>query len=186
MMTDYEIMYVLSPGGAYNYEPTAQFLDYLPANVRSRISLAICLDGMVDSSRSLKAGQLLNIYENEHSSRLKEHFLAQLEQLADQYETGIGAVERHGDSKRRDGEHVVFGERGIPAITISAFDKEEGESPIQKYSILDRDLSTEKLVEVLDLISEGLMQTIVTKEVRQLDVPLLLDTEGKATGKPDC
>jgi len=80
---------VLSPGGAYSYEPTAQFLDYLPAGIRSRIVLAICLDGMVDSSRSLKEGQTLHVYENEHESRSKEHFLGEMDKLAHEYENGI-------------------------------------------------------------------------------------------------
>jgi hypothetical protein len=45
-------MYVLSPGASINYESTAQFIDFLPGNLKSRIELAVCLDGMVDSKLS--------------------------------------------------------------------------------------------------------------------------------------
>jgi hypothetical protein len=81
-------------------------------------------------------------------------------------------------------EHVVFGEKGIPAITISAHDR-KFETPIQKFSILDRDLCTTKLISTLDLLSESLLQTIVTSDVRSLNVPLLVDATGKATGQSD-
>jgi hypothetical protein len=52
IQTEYEIMYVLSPGASINYESTAQFIDFLPGNLKSRIELAVCLDGMVDSKLS--------------------------------------------------------------------------------------------------------------------------------------
>ena len=75
-------MYVLTPGASINYESTSQFIDFLPGGLRSRIELAVCLDGMVDSTKSWKEGQTLNIFESDSGkSTIKDRFLAQLEHI---------------------------------------------------------------------------------------------------------
>ena len=82
IQTEYEIMYVLTPGASINYESTSQFIDFLPGGLRSRIELAVCLDGMVDSTKSWKEGQNLNIFESDSGkSTIKDRFLAQLEHI---------------------------------------------------------------------------------------------------------
>ena len=82
-------------------------------------------------------------------------------------------------------EHIVYAEKGIPSLTLSAAKQQEHESAIHKYSILDRDLCTFKLASVLDVLSEALMQTIAIEDVRDLKVSLLLDNEGHASGDSD-
>jgi hypothetical protein len=82
-------------------------------------------------------------------------------------------------------EHVVYADKGIAAITLTASNAESQTTPIQKFSILDRELCTCKLMSVLDILSEAIVQTIVTEEVQNLDVLLLTDSEGKAHSKTD-
>lgn len=78
-------------------------------------------------------------------------------------------------------EHVIYAEKGIPAITLSAKNHPEMQTPIQKFSILDREMCTCRLLSVLDVLSETILQTIVTQSVRDLDVLLLTDKEGNAS-----
>jgi len=128
-------MYVLSPGASINYEATSQFIDFLPANLRSRIELAVCLDGMVDSSKSWKEGQTLNVYESDSmNSDAKDRFLSQLERIQKKStNSGVKSIQHKGTVKRRENnfntqmtqtsvpfEHVIYAEKGIPAITLSA------------------------------------------------------------------
>lgn len=64
-------------------------------------------------------------------------------------------------------------------------DKIARSSPIEKFSILDREMCTCRLMSVLDVLSETLLQTIVTQAVRDLDVLLLTDKDGKASNTSD-
>ena len=33
----YDLMYVLTPGASFNYEPSSRFVDYMPAAIKSKI-----------------------------------------------------------------------------------------------------------------------------------------------------
>ena len=54
-------------------------------------------------------------------------------------------------------EHVAYAEKGIPAITLSIRDVDNQSIPIQKFSVLDRELCTCKLMSVLDILSEAIV-----------------------------
>jgi hypothetical protein len=49
-------MYVMSPSSSLDHSAISQFIEYLPSQLKNKIKLAICLDGMVDSSQSWKDG----------------------------------------------------------------------------------------------------------------------------------
>ena len=50
MKQRFDLMFVLTPGASFGYEPTAKFIDYAPSSVKSKIQLVVCLDQLIDSS----------------------------------------------------------------------------------------------------------------------------------------
>jgi hypothetical protein len=52
---------------------------------------------------------------------------------------------------------MVYAEKGIAAITISANKAENHSIPIQNFSVLDRELCTCKLMSVIDILSEAIV-----------------------------
>ena len=90
---------------------------------------------MVDSSKSWKEGQTLNVYESDSlKSNAKDRFLSQLERIQKKSpDSGVKSIQHKGTVKRRENnfntqmtqtsvpfEHVIYAEKGIPAIPLSA------------------------------------------------------------------
>ena len=46
----FDLMFILSPGASFNYEPSSKFIDYLQGAVKAKIQLVVCLDQLADSS----------------------------------------------------------------------------------------------------------------------------------------
>jgi hypothetical protein len=86
-------MYVLSPSASLDHNAISQFIEYLPSQLKNRISLAICLDGMVDSSQSWKDGQTIKIYESSIPSGTKDRFIDKLQKVTEKVEnSGVTSI----------------------------------------------------------------------------------------------
>ena len=62
----FDLMYVLTPGASFGYEPSAKFVDYMPGSIKSKIQLVVCLDQLIDSTQSdyMENGPNLYIYDS--------------------------------------------------------------------------------------------------------------------------
>ena len=40
----FDLMFILTPGASFDYEPSQRFVDYLQNSIKAKISLVVCLD----------------------------------------------------------------------------------------------------------------------------------------------
>jgi hypothetical protein len=147
-----------------NYEATGKFVDHLQSNIKERIKLVICLDALTDS-----AAQTNNLYiipgPLADRDSIAKHYIKDFEKTATK--RGVKSEVKDSTYGSSEGkkfiqyEHVIYEEKGIPAVTISA--KEDlYVNRYQKYSVFDRSLNTKDLKKNLLVITEPLMKLIYT------------------------
>ena len=132
VQTRFDLMFILTPGGSLGYEASSKFVDYIQGTLKSKISLVICLDQLVDSRRPWDEGQSLYIYDSAQSqqSSIRDSFVYNLKKLVGEdsfvkeaVEVGLFAGDQQ--SPRADLtpfeplEHVAYAKKGIAALTVT-------------------------------------------------------------------
>jgi len=83
MGTNFDLIFVLTPSASLEYKATSDFVGYqkLPW---ARVQLVVCLDALVDSSKSWDNGQSLYVYQNQKAkqSQVSEHFISNLKRAS--------------------------------------------------------------------------------------------------------
>ena len=60
----FDLMFILTPGASFGYEPSQRFIDYLQNSIKQKISLIVCLDQLVDSTLSEGTVQSLYLHDS--------------------------------------------------------------------------------------------------------------------------
>lgn len=169
-------MFILTPGASLGYEPTTKFVDYIPATIKSKIQLVVCLDQLIDSSNIESDGPpSLYVYDSKKSqnSSVRDALVYSLREEAGRNENAVAGIVEHGIIPEDETmsfvpyEHLAYAQKGIPAITLTVKSPESTTtSYFNKFSILDTELCLCKLSKLMFMLNEAIAQTIVSPDLQ--------------------
>jgi len=156
-------MFILTPGASFDYEPSARFIDNLPGPIKTKISLVVCLDQLIDSSAGdTDAAPKLYVHDSERSkqSNVRDAFIYSLRQqvsasgsvIAELVEVGASDQAQQGFTPY---EHLAYAEKGLAALTLTVRESAPKSRSV-KFSLLDTELCLCKLSKLLFLLNEAM------------------------------
>lgn len=157
-------MFILTPTGSLNYEATGRFIDHLQSNIKERIKLVISLDSLTDAS---SLDHSLNVIPGAMAEKdsVADSFKKQLQKSAKKKnvkteikDASFGAPEH---KKYVQFEHVIYEEKGIPALTVTAKDTIYS-NRYQKYSVFDKSLNSDNLKRNILILTDTIAHLIYT------------------------
>lgn len=176
----FDLMFILTPGASFGYEPSARFIDYVQGAIKAKIQLVVCLDQLIDSSilQADEAAQTLYIYDSKRSlqSSIRDAFVYNLKQESGRNPDIVASVIEAGlfevtdDSSKKEYvpfEHVAYASRGLAAITLTVRSPDRiPKTRFEKFSILDTEMCLCKLSKLLFILNEAVAQTIVSPDLQ--------------------
>lgn len=116
-------MFILTPSGSLNHEATNKFLEHLPANIKERVKLAVCLDALVNSKAPLNDLFVMQGSLSE-ADPLTTQFTKELKKAAHKKQVKVEIKDTNYSAPKSKEfiqfEHFTYNEHGIPAITVTA------------------------------------------------------------------
>lgn len=154
LQSKYELMLILTPGASLNYEASEKFIESISAQIRSRISLLICLDDIVGSEP-----HRLFVFDSPKSlkSATRNLFVERLQTMTEVVEKGFSFKSASGFVPH---EHIVYAEKGLTAITITTRE-EPFKHGLAKFSIFDRDFDMTALETSIAVVAEAIAEMLV-------------------------
>ena len=175
----FDLMFILTPGASFGYEPSAKFVEYVQSTIKTKIQLVVCLDQLIDSSLADSAGEpsapSLYIYDSKRSrsSSIREAFVYYLRQEANRRPDIVTSVVDTGVYELEEGskdfvpfEHIAYASKGLAALTLSVKSPDNiPKSRFEKFSVLDTEMCLCSLSKLLFLLNEAVAQTIVSPDL---------------------
>ena len=140
--SEFEMIFLLTPGASNDYELTSNFLQSLNTKVSDRIQFVLCLDHLGSS-----ADMTLHMGATQNSEEAEQFVRQTLKNLKS------GVVDMGGSLKFQkktkpgsfyEWEHLRYQENGFTAGTLTSLEKTEFSSRFEKFSLFDSKSSFNK------------------------------------------
>jgi len=162
----FDLLFVLSPSSSLNYDATSKFIDNLQGNIKERIRLVLCLDGLAADKPSdqlyLHKGGLAN------NDAIANKFIQEFKKACGKRKVKADVIETSTQVGFIQHEHQIYSEKGLPAITLST-SKEKLRSRWEKFSVFDKDFSNQELSRNILIAGEALIKLIYQFNERNIN-----------------
>lgn len=160
--SEYDFMFVLTPGSFMNYELSGQFIESLNDKIKEKVKFVLSLDSLAYSNDlSLYFGSI-----NTKESKRAKDILVVMREAAAKFGKNVKFVKKPSPGNFHEWEHLRYSEKGFFAGTLTSHKAETFDTAFDKFSVFDNELNFDRVAyeQNLKIISEFLSRLIFTKD----------------------